>query len=91
MIVEPCPEKLAHLDFPVYGGHLFFNEDLLAGCINCGWSGVPTVHQGFASTRCPVCEHEPDSAPQRSNVVRLDQHRAKRKSAKQARKRNRRK
>jgi hypothetical protein len=62
-VFEPCPEWAHAWDFPEYGGLLFYNTETgLAGCVGCGWTGVPRITDGeftdgqFISTRCPACE-----------------------------------
>lgn len=38
-----------------YGGTLDFNGNGIAGCVVCGWRGVPTCDDGARSVRCPCC------------------------------------
>lgn len=55
-MLEECPRELRGEDFPCYGGYVFFNDRGTAACVQCGWSGVPTVIDGVISTRCPACD-----------------------------------
>src|SRR5947209_15299610 len=79
-VMEPCPPHLAHDPQPSYGGRLFHRQDTgLSGCQHCGWRGVPTITDGehttgvFLSTRCPVCEREPDPQLVQSSRVPRNQ------------------
>lgn len=49
-------------DIPVLGGTLDFNAEGVAGCVRCGWRGIPTFEKGVRSTWCPAC-HIPTGAP----------------------------
>lgn len=65
--LAPCPPLLADQDRPEYGGSLFFHQDTgIAGCTHCGWTGIPTIVHGFASTWCPRCQHDVDRWPPHS-------------------------
>ncbi len=94
MIVEPCPDNLAHQDQPRYGGTVGFAEPAegtrVAFCTACGWRGMPTCVGGVALTRCPSCQREADPCPgTRYRSVPAARSRSKRKAAKAARRRNR--
>jgi DNA-directed RNA polymerase subunit RPC12/RpoP len=94
VIVEPCPDKLAHMDTPAYGGTVGFAEPAegtrVAFCTACGWSGMPTFLNGVARTACPYCTSRVDLASVAGRWYKsVPAARSKRKAAKAARRRNR--
>lgn len=36
-------------------GTIDFNGFGIAGCVTCGWRGVPTILDGRRQTDCPLC------------------------------------
>lgn len=88
--VEPVPPGQRHKDHPQYGGALFMHQDTgIAGCPECGWTGVPTVVDGVISSHCPACDAPKIQVPLHHSRS-INRSKAKRrKAAKQARKRNR--
>ena len=87
-------------EIPQYGGTVGFaigeqDDHHSAFCAACGWRGIPTFIEGKALTDCPYCtsRHDAASFGARGGIVsrgaRHPAAKAKRKAARNARRRNR--